>query len=84
MIDRHSNIRKNAAGHGAKTNAVRAWLARAVRHLWQGVREWCGDSAYERYLYAQRLLPEERAALTREQFYVEQLNRRYSRPNRCC
>jgi uncharacterized short protein YbdD (DUF466 family) len=22
--------------------------------------------------------------LTREEFYVEQLNRKYSRPNRCC
>jgi len=22
----------------------------AATHLWRGLREWCGDSAYERYL----------------------------------
>lgn len=51
--------------------------------LWRGVREWCGDTAYERYLAARttRRLPQR---LSREEFYVEQLNRRYSRPNRCC
>ena len=84
MVDSQSDIRKTAAVHGEPIGGARVWLAHAVRQLWQGIREWCGDSAYERYLYAQRLLPGERAALTREEFYVEQLNRRYSRPNRCC
>ena len=51
--------------------------------LWRGVREWCGDTAYERYLAARttQRLPQR---LSREEFYVEQLNRRYSKPNRCC
>ena len=58
---------------------------RAMRRLWRGLREWCGDSAYERYLRA----PATKngapcGVLTKEQFYVDQLNRRYSRPNRCC
>lgn len=58
-------------------------LKRVMRRLWRGVREWCGDTAYERYLRssAQR---NAQGVLTAEQFYVEELNRRYSRPNRCC
>jgi putative selenoprotein len=58
-------------------------LPRLLRRFWRGLREWCGDFAYERYLHAsdrknicQKLTPAE--------FYVDQLNRRYSRPNRCC
>jgi uncharacterized short protein YbdD (DUF466 family) len=47
------------------------------------LREWCGDAAYERYLGAKGRLAERRT-LTAEEFYVEQINRRYSRPNRCC
>ena len=52
--------------------------------LWMGIREWCGDSAYERYLQAQRENSEKVCLLTPAEFYVERLNRRYSRPNRCC
>jgi uncharacterized short protein YbdD (DUF466 family) len=51
--------------------------------LFMGVREWCGDRAYERYLQAQRSR-QSQPALSRVEFYVEQLNRKYSRPNRCC
>jgi uncharacterized short protein YbdD (DUF466 family) len=56
-----------------------------LRSLWRGVREWCGDASYERYLRsrAQRKATAQRP-LTAEEFYLEQLNRRYSRPNRCC
>jgi len=59
-------------------------IKRLARRFWRGVREWCGDAAYERYL---RSLASRRGAarvLTAEEFYVEQLNRRYARPNRCC
>jgi uncharacterized short protein YbdD (DUF466 family) len=52
--------------------------------LWLGIREWCGDSAYERYLQAQRSNSEKVCLLTPAEFYVERVNRRYSRPNRCC
>jgi uncharacterized short protein YbdD (DUF466 family) len=55
-----------------------------VAKLWLGIREWCGDSAYERYLQAQKKKPEKSGPLTPAQFYVERVNRRYSRPNRCC
>jgi uncharacterized short protein YbdD (DUF466 family) len=54
-----------------------------VNRFWEGMREWCGDSAYERYLsFAGK--PGTQQPLTRAEFYVEQTNRRYSRPNRCC
>jgi uncharacterized short protein YbdD (DUF466 family) len=60
------------------------WLRSVARSVWLGVREWCGDSAYERYLQAQRAMPGGSALLTPSEFYVDQLNRRYSRPSRCC
>lgn len=59
-------------------------LARWVRRFWRGVREWCGDAAYERYLRSTATRAGMGAKLTAEEFYVEQVNRRYSRPNRCC
>lgn len=57
---------------------------RMVRDLWHGIREWCGDASYERYLKAAKRKNGAQKALTAEEFYIEQLNRRYSRPNRCC
>lgn len=59
-------------------------VKRAVRRFWRGVREWCGDAAYERYLRATGRQDAGRVTLSAEEFYVEQVNRRYSRPNRCC
>lgn len=61
-----------------------AWLKRCVTDIWMGIREWCGDSAYERYVQAQEAISRSSSLLTREQFYVDQLDRKYSRPNRCC
>ena len=57
---------------------------RLLRRLWRGLREWCGDAAYERYLGSAGVKCGSGRTLTAEEFYVEQLNRRYSRPNRCC
>jgi uncharacterized short protein YbdD (DUF466 family) len=57
---------------------------RLLRRLWRGLRECCGDSAYERYLCSNGRRDAERHTLTAEEFYIEQVNRRYSRPNRCC
>jgi len=60
-------------------------LLRTLRVLWRALREWSGDAAYEHYLRACRAAPSENPApLSRADFYVEQLERRYSRPNRCC
>ena len=61
------------------------FMRRWSRRLWRGLREWCGDSAYESYLRSKaRGQSCKNRPLTAAEFYVEQLNRRYSRPNRCC
>jgi uncharacterized short protein YbdD (DUF466 family) len=60
-----------------------AKIANVAEVVFRRVREWCGDAAYERYCSAARRNKVTSLA-TREQFYVEQLKRRYSRPSRCC
>lgn len=60
------------------------FASRFLRRFWRGLREWCGDAAYETYLRSRRRHPASCRTLTPTEFYVEQLNRRYSRPNRCC
>lgn len=57
---------------------------RLLRRFWRGLREWCGDAAYERYLRSPARKFSSCRRLTAEEFYLDQLNRRYSRPNRCC
>lgn len=57
---------------------------RLLRRFWHGLREWCGDAAYERYLRSERARGGSCRTLSQAEFYVEQLNRRYARPNRCC
>jgi len=57
---------------------------RIFRRFWRGLREWCGDAAYESYLRSQTTQCTSCRTLSEAEFYVEQLNRRYSRPNRCC
>jgi len=59
-------------------------VSKASGNLWQGLRAWCGDSAYESYLRSRAVRSVNCSPLSREEFYVQQLNRRYSRPNRCC
>ena len=58
--------------------------SRFLRRFWHGLREWCGDAAYESYLRSKDTPSGSGRPLTPAEFYVEQLNRRYSRPNRCC
>jgi len=57
---------------------------RFLRRFWRGVREWCGDAAYEIYLRSEARHTGSCHAVSEAEFYVDQLNRRYSRPNRCC
>ena len=63
----------------------RLWqkLRCGARIGWHGLRQWSGDAAYETYVNC-AIRNGDAGLLTREQFYVEQLNRKYSRPNRCC
>ena len=58
-------------------------ITRFARRFWRGIREWSGDAEYERYLRSSVVQGESRR-LSAQEFYVQQLNRRYSRPNRCC
>jgi hypothetical protein len=37
-------------GAGLGPPVRRHWFRRAARIAWRGIREWCGDSAYELYL----------------------------------
>jgi uncharacterized short protein YbdD (DUF466 family) len=71
-----------ATGAGRTSRAARP--RRMARKIWRALREWCGDAAYERYLKSHAVQTGSCAVLSPEQFYVDQLNRRYSRPNRCC
>jgi len=73
-----------SGGTGFSLSSYAAWLRRMARIVWRSLREWCGDSAYEHYLRFVTKRPAEHRKLTAAEFYVEQLNRRYSRPNRCC
>ena len=57
-------------------------MTAALRALWSWLRAWSGDSAYETYLLRARA--EGAAPLSREAFYLEALQRRYSTINRCC
>ena len=59
-------------------------IKRFGRRFWRGLREWCGDAAYERYLRSCAERSVGCPCLSAREFYVQQLNRRYSRPNRCC
>ena len=60
-----------------------ASLGLTISRLWQGLREWSGDAAYETYV---RCAAKQHAArvLSRKEFYVEQVRRKYSRVSRCC
>ena len=55
-----------------------------LRRICDGIREWCGDAAYERYLKSREKHRCSDALLSREEFYLSQLQKKYSRINRCC
>ena len=59
-------------------------MQRFLRRFWQGIREWCGDAAYESYVRSKARQASSCRTLSQAAFYVDQLHRRYSRPNRCC
>jgi uncharacterized short protein YbdD (DUF466 family) len=68
-------VRSNVFGSRAKI---------VLRRVWRGIREWCGDSAYERYVVSHGKHSCGAVLLSREEFYLEQLSKRYSRVSRCC
>jgi len=62
--------------------AERVW--ETLARVWLGIRECCGDAAYERYLQAHTRNARGGIKLNREEFYLQQLEKRYSRVSRCC
>lgn len=50
--------------------------------LWSFLRAWSGDSAYDVYTRRQRALGN--TPLSREAFYLDALQRKYSGVTRCC
>ena len=74
---------KIGGGRARQKNGFLASLGMTISTLWLGLREWSGDAAYETYV---RCAVRQQAArvLSRKEFYVEQLKRKYSRVSRCC
>jgi uncharacterized short protein YbdD (DUF466 family) len=63
------------------------WLGhirQTVSRVWRGIRQWCGDASYERYARAHARHCCGATLLSREQFYLEEVEKRYSRVSRCC
>ena len=61
-----------------------------LKWLWLWLREMSGDAAYEHYLASVRRsethgrCPRHSQPLSRQEFYLEHLQRRYAGVNRCC
>ncbi len=57
-------------------------LFRSLESLWQFLREVSGENDYEGY--RAKVLARGGKVLTPEAFFLERLELKYSRPNRCC
>jgi hypothetical protein len=55
-------------------------LRRLLAAAWRALRLWSGDAAYEIYAARANGAP----LLSREDFYLDALQRRYRNPSRCC
>ncbi len=59
-----------------------AELRKMACAFWQWLRGFTGDTAYESYL--RHVGDGSRPQLTAEEFYLDDMQRKYTRPNRCC
>jgi uncharacterized short protein YbdD (DUF466 family) len=66
----------------AATETAGATLREIFSAIWQWLRGAAGDQAYENYLRHAEKSPGR--PLTAKEFYRDQLQRKYTRPNRCC
>jgi uncharacterized short protein YbdD (DUF466 family) len=57
---------------------------RLLRKWWNMLGQVLGEGEYLRYCEHVKSRHPERELPTPEQFYVNRLNEKYSRPNRCC
>ena len=65
---------------GPIPNAAR--IRHAATALWQWLRGFTGDTAYEGYL--RHAAERSGKRLTAEEFYLDDIERKFTRPNRCC
>jgi uncharacterized short protein YbdD (DUF466 family) len=61
-------------------SAIR-WGVGRLQRAWNWLRQVSGDAAYENYL---RSPGRSASPLTRDQFYLDSVRRRYSSVSRCC
>jgi hypothetical protein len=62
-------------------------IPRAFGRVWWWLREVTGDASYENYLRSAARRRGSACPATKlgaQEFYLDQLRRRYSRPSRCC
>ena len=57
-------------------------LSQVVRGLWDYLRALLGENAYARY--AEHVAARSGCPLSPQAFYLSELQRKYSRPSRCC
>lgn len=55
-----------------------------LRRLWSYLREVTGDDAYERYLAHHRQSHPDESPLSRDQYFRERQDRKWSKISRCC
>lgn len=60
-------------------------MKQRLRTLWRGLREFCGDDAYDRYLRDVQPCPRHGpTVLSRREFYAQREARKWSSIHRCC
>ena len=60
-------------------------LAQRLSQVWQSIRQLSGDDAYERYLqHHQQHYAQESPPLSREAFFKQWQERKWSGVKRCC
>jgi uncharacterized short protein YbdD (DUF466 family) len=55
-----------------------------LRGGWVWLRQVSGDAAYENYLRSAASHPDSGSPLSRAEFYLDSVRRRYSTVSRCC
>ena len=66
-------------------HSVLTALKTIAHAAWQWLREWSGDAAYEQYCRRMTARGRTQAEIpSPEEFYLDSVRRRFSRPSRCC
>ncbi len=56
-----------------------------LRDIWDGIRQWSGDDAFERYLRHRSAHHPGEPVLDRKAFFKQEVERRWGgQPGRCC